>query len=112
MTNTTIDGDRQGCCIPATYEDMIKGTFKDLAERGEVVAIHGWVYSHKLDRMIKHSWIDFVDKDIIYEPVNRVIITKQMMRETFKAEEVKRYTYWELIKLSLKTRMKGGEFEF
>ena len=101
---------REGACISSAYDDMMS-IFENDGKRGNAFVVHGWVYSHKLNATIKHAWIAFNDKEIIYEPVKQVILDKNM-QELLKMKEVKRYSYWDIIKKSLKTGMKGGVFEF
>jgi putative cell wall-binding protein len=101
---------REGACISAAYDEMM-GHFKDGAKSGDIVVVHGWVFSPKLKASIKHAWLEFIKKGIVYEPVNQVILDEKWQK-FFKLRPVKRYTYIELIKRSLKTGMKGGVFEF
>jgi putative cell wall-binding protein len=101
---------REGSCVAAAYDDMM-GKFQDGARDGDIVVVHGWVFSPKLKASIKHAWLEFIKNGLVYEPVNQVILNAHM-QEFFKLRPVKRYPYYELIKRSLKTGMKGGVFEF
>ena len=83
--------------------------FKQVALEGFAHVVHGWIESN--DMLIKHAWIEFTDPAMsheIYEPVNQTFIDKTKV----KCQPVKRYSYIELMKLSIKTNSKGGVFEF
>ena len=102
-----VKNSREGSCLAATYDDM-QTIFKN---SNTAYVVHGWVYSHKLDASIKHSWIAFSDKDVIYEPVNQIILDKNM-QEFYKMRPVKTYTNIQMLCRSVKTGLKGGKFEF
>jgi hypothetical protein len=109
-----ITGNRQGACIPASYEDLTK-KFRKLAEKEKAFIVHGWMYSSSLKRHIRHAWIEFTEgknKDNIYEVVKQNFIPKHLLLERDWLREVKRYTLLEIMKLSFKTNSRGGEFEF
>jgi hypothetical protein len=103
---------REGACLSAAFDDIkVGGTFHDLAERNEILIVHGWAYSQKLAASIKHAWLEFTSSGIVYEPVNQVILDKKL-QEFFRLRPVKYYTYMEILKLSIKTSQVGGKFEF
>lgn len=101
---------REGRCVAAAYEDLTE-KFKDGAISGDIKIVHGWVLSHKLNASIKHAWIEFVGKDVIYEPVSQKILDKNL-QEFFRMRPVKKYGYYEIMKHSARTGFKGGKFEF
>ena len=109
-----ITGNRQGSCIPSSYEDLTK-KFRKLAEKEKAFIVHGWIYSSVLKKHIKHAWIEFTEgknKDNIYEVVKQNYIPKKALVERDWLREVKRYSLLDIMKLSMRTNSRGGEFEF
>lgn len=105
-----MKNDRAGKCIPSAYEDM-QGIFKDAALDGDVVLVHGWVYSYALEKDIKHAWLEFHKRGVVWDPVAQVILTPDQQKK-YNMRPVKRYSYWEMMKMSIRTKSAGGEFEF
>lgn len=114
MEEILKNNSRQGTCIPSTYEDL-HGKFYDMALAEQAFVVHGWIYSSKLNQLIKHAWIEFTDpalKDLVYDVVYEIFIRKKYLQEKYQLKEVKRYDIFELMKLSIKYKSLGGEFEF
>jgi hypothetical protein len=103
---------RQGSCVPAAYEDVMHGIFQKDFKDGRAEVVHGWVLSFKLNATIKHAWIEFRDKDELYEPVTEQFLNKEMAYAIWKMKPMKRYDYMQLMKRSVITGSAGGQFEF
>lgn len=99
---------RAGACIPSAYEDLTN-KFRVQAQKGDAVLVHGWIYSPSLDKDIKHAWVEVEGK--VWEPVTETMLDEKWM-EILKPRPVKRYDLGQAMIMSVKTRSRGGEFQF
>lgn len=100
--------ERSGMCLPSTLTDMLH-RFNKEAKAGRAKVVHGWCFSPKENRMIKHAWL-VVDGKTWEPTVERFLPPTEVKRLRMKA--VKSYSLVEICQLSLKTGWMGGDFEF